>query len=80
MVVCDEEIEDRIESGKTTQTSLPGMACFILAASNRAFKSVGKIEGPTQANIYGLKVSPHAGDALRESSNMSILALEIFGG
>lgn len=38
-----------------------------------------QIEGPTQANIYGLKTSPNAGDALRETSSMSILALEVFG-
>ncbi|KAF6766026.1 hypothetical protein DFP72DRAFT_4246 [Ephemerocybe angulata] len=37
-----------------------------------------QIEGPTQANIYGLKNSPIAGDTLRESSNMSIFCLEVF--
>lgn len=39
-----------------------------------------KIEGPTQANIYGFKNSPiGAADNSREKANMTILSLEIFG-
>lgn len=41
MAVYDEEVEDGIESRKTTETSLSGIVAFDLLAAKVVFMSVG---------------------------------------
>ncbi|KAJ6604659.1 hypothetical protein DFH09DRAFT_1242601 [Mycena vulgaris] len=46
--------------------------------SKSRLEARSQIEGPTQANIYGLKTTPGVTTATREKQKMTVFALEVF--